>query len=405
MIKRVMIVSPVVPYPSLSGNSVRVAQLIQIFRDLGAEVHFVLCPIAAISDRRVGDEMYSEFGSFYTELNSGDISTGRWWQALLDFAKKRLKLKKITWFFDFMFADGFITSRMQKDFQSLVNRVRPDAVICEYVLLSKLVEGLDSETLTLVDTHDRFAERNTRIRQEDGQGLWWSLSRQQERHLLSRFDRVIAIQENEEKMFMKDLADSAGKVMTLDIIAPALRQTYIQPDSPVIGFIGSQNMHNRQGLSVFLQCHWANIKHLVPNTILHVAGAIFEDIQAENFDNVIFLGRVDDLSEFYDQCSIIINPCLTGTGLKIKSVEALAHGKPLVSTPEGAEGLSFILDKGVYVSDLKAIEFATTCVNLLTTKTKRQNMGEQAITLINLRYNESRKAIIHLLGESSVAVS
>src|SRR3972149_9108825 len=54
---------------------------------------------------------------------------------------------------------------------------------------------------------------------------------------------------------------------------------------------------------------------------------------------VIPVGYKPSLKAEYERASVVINPVLAGTGLEIKSVEALLHGKALVSTRAGATGL------------------------------------------------------------------
>jgi hypothetical protein len=51
------------------------------------------------------------------------------------------------------------------------------------------------------------------------------------------------------------------------------------------------------------------------------------------------VGSVDALSDFYKDCDVVINPERGGTGIKIKSLDAMAHGMPLLTTVAGAIGL------------------------------------------------------------------
>src|SRR5690606_29841009 len=51
---------------------------------------------------------------------------------------------------------------------------------------------------------------------------------------------------------------------------------------------------------------------------------------------------------------VVINPVMHGTGLKIKNVEALGYGKPVVTTTVGAEGLELALSRGLIVADSEA---------------------------------------------------
>jgi glycosyltransferase involved in cell wall biosynthesis len=56
-------------------------------------------------------------------------------------------------------------------------------------------------------------------------------------------------------------------------------------------------------------------------------------------DGVELVGQLDDLREAYAQARVVINPAVAGTGLKIKTVEALAHLRPVVAWPAGVDGL------------------------------------------------------------------
>lgn len=59
----------------------------------------------------------------------------------------------------------------------------------------------------------------------------------------------------------------------------------------------------------------------------------------EKTDNISYLGFVQDLDLFLQACDIMVNPVLTGGGIKTKLVEALAHNKLAVSTEHGAMGI------------------------------------------------------------------
>jgi glycosyltransferase involved in cell wall biosynthesis len=60
-------------------------------------------------------------------------------------------------------------------------------------------------------------------------------------------------------------------------------------------------------------------------------------------------GRVGNLAAEYARAEIVIVPILSGTGLKIKLVEAIAHGKAIVSTAAGAQGLEDLAGKTIQV--------------------------------------------------------
>ena len=64
---------------------------------------------------------------------------------------------------------------------------------------------------------------------------------------------------------------------------------------------------------------------------------------------VIKLGFVQELHTFYDAIDVALNPMVGGTGLKIKTVEPLCYGKPVLTTLPGAQGLTHPLDLTVSI--------------------------------------------------------
>lgn len=76
------------------------------------------------------------------------------------------------------------------------------------------------------------------------------------------------------------------------------------------------------------------------------------------------MGRVDNPSDFYANGDVVINPTSQGTGLKIKTLEAIAHGKYTVVHPHSAEGIFERVQPPVNASDSPK-EFANRIVTAL----------------------------------------
>jgi polysaccharide biosynthesis protein PslH len=364
-----IVVSPVVSEPPMSGNSARIKEVVSLLTQLGCDVTFILCPIKAMNSRKSGDRMSEVYGAQYIELNKGEVCRGSYGAALLNKLKKLIQptgTKRSNQLHDFIFEDGFIDGKVQREFENIVAEIQPDLVVVEYVFLSKLIVNLSSKITTAVDTHDCFSDRNERIRKAGGTGFWLSLTQKQERKLLERFDHVIAIQKNEGAFFKTLLNDKIGRIITLSILSPPkLNIASCAKNQYQIGFIGSSNKHNLEGLKIFLDLHWQRIRDEIPSATLIVVGAKYLELAKWSEYGVIFAGRVDNLGDFYQQSAIIINPCITGSGLKIKSVEAMSYGNPLVTTKEGAEGLEEANVCGLFIEDLHSDMFAISCINLL----------------------------------------
>lgn len=79
---------------------------------------------------------------------------------------------------------------------------------------------------------------------------------------------------------------------------------------------------------------------------------------------VRFTGGLRDIQPFYEKIRVAISPTRFGAGVKLKTVEAIQLGVPVVTTPEGAAGLPAGLDAAVCVADDPAV-FASSLVQLL----------------------------------------
>jgi glycosyltransferase involved in cell wall biosynthesis len=103
-------------------------------------------------------------------------------------------------------------------------------------------------------------------------------------------------------------------------------------------FVGGPMGINVHGVTWFIDRVLPAVRRLVPNAELWLVGGIAERV-GHGVPGVRRLGFVDALGDLYRHAAVVINPQQFGTGLSIKSVDALLHGRPLVTTASGARGL------------------------------------------------------------------
>ena len=101
------------------------------------------------------------------------------------------------------------------------------------------------------------------------------------------------------------------------------------------------------------------------------------------------LGFVDDVSAFYGGVDVVVAPIRYGGGIKIKVLEAMACGRPVVTTSIGAEGIAEADEEALVVVDDPA-EFADAVVALLEDGARRTAMGERARKLVERRFSWRR---------------
>lgn len=109
------------------------------------------------------------------------------------------------------------------------------------------------------------------------------------------------------------------------------------------GFIGNyRNVPNLDALNWLVDDIFPFLSAKIPGAKLILAGENIPEVVKNRFATnpaVEIWGSVEDLSRFYGTIAIFLNPLREGRGLKTKVIEAAAFGRPVVSTPLGAEGL------------------------------------------------------------------
>ena len=140
---------------------------------------------------------------------------------------------------------------------------------------------------------------------------------------------------------------------------------------------------NTQGILWFLENCWDELRKIHPNITFQIAGRNAPDwfIKQVNIPGVEFLGEVESAEDFMRENGIMIVPLLAGSGMRIKIVEGLSHGKVIVSTSIGAEGIPAKNNEEICIAD-SADEFIAAIDNLLKNKEQLHNIEKNAIEFV-----------------------
>ena len=125
--------------------------------------------------------------------------------------------------------------------------------------------------------------------------------------------------------------------------------------NPLMGsvlFVGSLDYFpNRNGLRWFLAKVWPRVTAQMASAHLYVVG---ENTSPEAFppsDRVTFTGGVDSLDPYLECAAVSVCPLLQGGGTRLKIIEALVAGIPIVATSKGAEGLDVSTGRDLLIAD------------------------------------------------------
>lgn len=245
------------------------------------------------------------------------------------------------------------------------------ACIIDRLKLSFLRRALPDGVKTFLDTQDLVSAQEESIRAH-GYTITQSVTWEQEMEVFRKFDGVLLIQQRDFNEVRAEIGD--GKSILTPHPVSFSRQV-LRPQVGTIGFIASRWTANVDGMGWFLKKVWPKVYR--PGLTLGLYGFICEDFAGNRTQGLELKGFIPDLEEAYGDMDIVINPVLYGAGLKIKTVEALGNGLPLVTTAEGARGLENIVGRALLVAD-DADSFAAALNGLIDDGEKRRALGEAA---------------------------
>jgi len=192
--------------------------------------------------------------------------------------------------------------------------------------------------------------------------------------LIEKVDTVWSISEEDKKWFEK------FNPKTTTIAVSILHQKPVLKLAPLACFhLGALDWEpNLQGLDWFLTSVWPAVLDKIPNATFHIAGNNPpQHLKSDEGKNYIVHGRVPDAEEFAKSHGVAIVPLLAGSGIRIKMIMNASWAIPMVSTRIGAEGLFNESNQGVLLAD-SAEDFASALIELLKTPENATTMGMQA---------------------------
>ncbi len=133
---------------------------------------------------------------------------------------------------------------------------------------------------------------------------------------------------------------------------------------------------NLQGVEWMMQEVWPEVRRLAPGATLELAGRHMPpDWVGDASQGLVVLGEVECASDTYDSPSIVVVPLHAGSGMRVKVAEALAAGRPVVTTRKGMEGLALVHGEHALVAD-DAMEMAQAIASLLQEGDKACRLGQ-----------------------------
>jgi glycosyltransferase involved in cell wall biosynthesis len=155
------------------------------------------------------------------------------------------------------------------------------------------------------------------------------------------------------------------------IAYPMPAQALTPVEEPVAGLLADWRWPPNRWVLPRLLAMWPMVRAAVPNARLLLAGRGLHDVG--ELAGVEVLGPLRRSADLLDRVALIAFPCPDTSGPKVKVLEALSHGLPVVTTPAGVEGLLLRPGSGAVVTGLEG--FPAALADLLASPQRRAELG------------------------------
>jgi glycosyltransferase involved in cell wall biosynthesis len=138
----------------------------------------------------------------------------------------------------------------------------------------------------------------------------------------------------------------------------------------------------------FTQSMFPRIRKAIPDAELWVVGACpdREVLQLQKVPGVHVTGTVKDTREYFAKASVLVAPYRFGAGTRLKMLEGMATGTPIVSTRAGCQGIEAVDRTHLLIADEEA-DFADRVIELLRNPELGARLAASARALVQEKYS------------------
>lgn len=336
---KILIVSKCPTHPTFAGNSKFILDQVELFKEMGHDIYFLY-----ILERPLNPQK---------ELKNNEVNLLKtYWKEHLFIYKvsfiDRIKFRLIDRYRKYIYngllkCDDHYPSQLHNVINKLHHKYHFDCCLINYYYLSKAFEYINIDKKGII-THDYFAYKNILVNDKN---IPTATNAHEEAKAMQRSKNIFALN-TEEAIYFKKLSPLSN-IYTI-------YSTFKYTPQPIknnknILFLSGSNQFNINGINWFITTIFPLIIEQFPNAKLIIGGAICNKIKEYAIHpNIELQGFIDDIDSFYKQGDIAINPTYQGTGLKIKTFEAIAYDKITLVHPHSKIGIFDIENAPLFAS-------------------------------------------------------
>ncbi|NUM31405.1 MAG: glycosyltransferase [Bacteroidetes bacterium] len=390
---KILQVSNRVPYPLNEGGTIGIYNYTKGFCELENDVTFVTLNAVKhkidIEDAKKELNKYCKF--HYLNINT-DIKISKAFLNLL--TKKSYNIER------------FYSSEFDKLLENILSNEKFDIIQVEGIYASmylKTIRNFSKSPVVLRQHNVEFQiwERLCRNEKNGLKKLYLKLLSKRlknyEKAQLNLYDAIIPVTNDDADVFTNEGCTKPIFVSPAGIEDSKFEKYKgVKANPKYVYHLGSLEwMPNREAVIWFIENVWEKIQTIDSSYKLFIAGKNMPDFfKKYQTESIVIEGEIENALDFISDKCINIVPLLSGSGIRLKILEAMAAGKLVIATTVGAQGINYTKDKNILIANtvdeyceiFKKHSQHTECFDFI-----KQN----AVKLINDEY--SNKAVVKKL--------
>lgn len=211
-------------------------------------------------------------------------------------------------------------------------------------------------------------------------------------HFWKKTNRLVAVSEEDREVMRKLVGGIKADVIPNGVDVDYYNSkifTKLEPKRLLYGVTNFEWLQNIEAVNTLIEEVWPRVRRGVPNAKLWIVGRMVPARivkLAGRRDDIEVTESIRDAREAYGVASIMVTPIRGAGGTRLKVLEAMAAGLPIVSTSVGVAGLGITAGKHALVSD-SASGMAEEAVRLLKDSRLARKIGEAGKQFVRNKFD------------------
>lgn len=377
------------PWPAKDGYAIAVLNLSNAFADAGEQVSILAMNTTKhfVDPKKIPADLQRKLNLSFVPVDNSVRASGA--------------LSSLLWNRSYHL-QRFISADFSNALEKLLKQNKYDIIQLEGLYLCPYIELIrkHSKAKIVLRAHnvehvlwERNASREKSFLKRAYMTILARQLKEYEISVLNAFDALVPVSEPDAKVFAELGCTAPVHVCPVSFDNNMLNEKKETAEKDSLFFIGSLDWQpNIEGLEWFSEKVWDRIHAKHPALKFYIAGRNGgERIAKLKSENVTLMGEVEDAHALMRSKEVMLVPLFSGSGMRVKIIEAMALGKIIVSTSIGAEGIVCTNGENILIADTES-EWMAQISWIMENPASALNLGKKAAQFAQTYYGAATTA-------------